>query len=119
MSVERRYSKRLPVNFPALVRYREYRPFAGRACNLSLEGAYLEAQALNIPTGTLVDLEFLVHGRQWRLAALVVQLDPNGLGLMFRDSQPDLYQVFSQPASRTMRVATTPRSVKSGWAAKQ
>ena len=118
MSVERRYSKRLPVNFPALVRYREFRPFPGRASNLSLEGAYLETQNLSVPTGTLVALEFLVHGRQWRVAALVVQQGSNGFGLMFRDAQPDLYQAFSQSGNRTLIVGAVPRMVKSGLAAK-
>jgi len=118
MSVERRYSKRLPVNFPALVRYREFRPFPGRASNLSIEGAYLETETLKIPTGTLVGLEFLVYGRQWRVAALVVQRGSNGLGLMFRDAQPDLYQAFSQPGARTRVMSAPPRMVEPGLAAK-
>lgn len=101
MSVERRYSKRLPVNFPAQIHYRQLRPFPGRARNVSAEGACIETHNLNIPTGTLVDLEFLAHGRHWRIAALVVQVDSHGIGLMFREPQSDLYGAFSQPHTHT------------------
>ena len=118
MSVERRYSKRLPVNFPVQVHYRELRPFPGRASNLSLEGAYLKTQNLNIPSGTLVDLEFQAYGRQWIIPALVVQVGSGGLGVMFREPQPSLYQVFSQPGARPPIVSATARQVKARWSAK-
>jgi len=118
MSVERRYSKRLPVNFPVDVCYRELRPFPARASNLSLEGAHLNAQNLNIPSGTLVDLQFRAYGREWNIPALVVQVSSGGLGVMFRDPQPALYQVFSQPGTRTPLLAAAGRATKAGWSAK-
>lgn len=118
MSVERRYSKRLPVNFPVQVRYRQLRPFPGRASNLSLEGAHLNTQNLKIPTGTLVGLEFEAYGRQWSIAALVVQLGSSGMGVMFQEPQPDLYQVFSQPGARTPIPAAAGLSAKARWSAK-
>jgi hypothetical protein len=106
------------VNFPVQVRYRQLRPFPGRASNLSLEGAYLNTQKLKIPTGTLVDLDFQAYGWQWSIAALVVQVSSGGMGVMFREPQPALYQVFSQPGTRTPILSAAGGAAKARWTAK-
>jgi hypothetical protein len=116
MSVERRYSKRLPVNFPAQVRYRELRPFPGRASNLSMEGVYLEAENLGVPTGTMVELGFLAYDREWRIPALVVQAGSQGMRMMFREPQPDLYRAFTERHSLSGGSVATGGSRKRGGA---
>jgi len=92
MVVERRYSKRCAVHFPVAIRYREGRPFPAKARDLSLEGMFLEVGSLILPRGTLVDLEFSTAGRSWRIAVLVVHMGARGIGVMFREPQPELYR---------------------------
>ncbi|MCU0834875.1 MAG: PilZ domain-containing protein [Chromatiaceae bacterium] len=100
MSVERRYSARYPVDLPVDIRYRKRRFYSARACNLSTDGMYLQVQALTLPTGTLVELELVCEGSGWLVPAVVVHHDASGVGVMFRDPQPELFQALTHPRAQ-------------------
>jgi hypothetical protein len=99
MTVERRYCARCPVNFPVQIRYRKRRFLGGKARDLSADGLYLEVRNLTLPSGTLVELELDLQGKQWLVAAVVVHHHGNGVGVMFRDHQPELFREATQPLS--------------------
>lgn len=93
MSVERRYSKRYPIDLQVHILYRRRRFSNARAWNLSEQGMYLDVQAVTLPTGTLVELEFHCLGREWLIPAIVVHHQGSGgIGVMFRDPQRELYR---------------------------
>ena len=90
MSVNRRYSKRHPVNFVLYIIYRDKRIFPARAKNLCIDGMFIQTDSLTLPKGNLVDLEFSLSDNSWQIPAVVVHTSPEGLGVMFRKSQPAL-----------------------------
>ncbi|AGA89471.1 PilZ domain-containing protein [Thioflavicoccus mobilis 8321] len=92
MSVERRYSTRFPVDLRVHILYRRRRFSYARARNLSEQGMYLDVQAVTLPSGTLVDLELQCLGKIWLIPAIVVHHQGGGIGVMFRDPQPELYR---------------------------
>jgi len=98
MSVERRYSARYPVDVAVDIRYRKRRFYSARASNLSTDGMYLQVQSLTLPTGTLVELELECQGRDWLVPAVVVSHNAGGVGVMFRDPQPELFKALTHPA---------------------
>ena len=91
MGFERRLSPRIDHGFDVEIRYRDRRAFIAYAQNLSQSGIYLRTGSLSIPGGTLVDLQFTLDGELWQMAALVVRRDGEGIGLLFRIPQPELY----------------------------
>jgi hypothetical protein len=99
MGVERRYCARYPVDFPVQIRYRKRRFLCGQARDLSADGLYLQVRNLTLPSGTLVELELDLQGKQWLVAAVVVHHHGNGIGVMFRDPQPELFREAAQPMS--------------------
>ncbi len=90
MSVNRRYSKRHPVNFVLYIHYRDKRIFPAQAKNLSIHGMFIQTNSLTLPKGNLVDLEFSLSDTSWQIPAVVVHSSPAGLGVMFRKPQPAL-----------------------------
>jgi hypothetical protein len=110
MSVERRYSKRLPVGFEVSLGYRGRRLPAATARNLGVDGAFVSLEGIiTLPTGTLVQLELHRHGRDWHLPAIVVHAGSDGIGLMFREPQPVLYRAeLDSPATRRPALVTRP-----------
>jgi hypothetical protein len=92
MEQERRYSARHRIELPVYIRYGR-RPFQGAcAIELSIAGMFLSVHALTLPVGTPVELEFSGLGRHWLLPAVVVHGDNSGVGVMFREPQPELFQ---------------------------
>jgi len=92
MPVERRYSKRIRVDYEVELGYRGRRLPNAKARNLSPEGIYIALDNLTLPSGTLLELEIRRWGREWFVPAIVVHGDSRGVGLMFREPQPVLYQ---------------------------
>jgi len=91
MSVERRYTQRIPVNLPVSVGYRKQAKISTLASNLSAEGMYLSGVDPQVPSGILVSLQIAAGGRDWQIEALVVHSDSPGIGLLFVESQQRLY----------------------------
>ncbi len=92
MEQEHRYSARHRIDLPVYIRYGR-RPFqAACAVELSVAGMFLAVHALTLPVGTPVELEFSGLGRDWLLPAVVVHGDNSGVGVMFREPQPELFQ---------------------------
>ena len=92
MTVERRYSKRYPVDFSVKFLYRDRRPRGSQALDLSLEGMQLATGTASLPTGGFVEIQFSLAGRLWRIPAVVTHSTPGRIGVMFREAQPGLYQ---------------------------
>lgn len=42
--------------------------------------------------GTHIELELSCLGRNWRIPAVVIHGDNTGIGVMFREPQPELFQ---------------------------
>jgi len=99
MVVERRYSKRLLVALEARISYRHKRSFPAVATNLSLEGAFLRTRSLSIPTGSMVELECTAFGKVWTVAALVIHCNKEGIWVMFREPQRELYREIGEADS--------------------
>ncbi len=104
MTIEKRHSQRVALHLDAQLLYR------GRCCkvvlkNLSIEGIFLNTGDLSIPNGTLVDLEFSLADHRWQISGLVVHQAMKGIGVMFRVSQPELFQMASE---RTQQAAVLP-----------
>ena len=92
MSVERRYSKRYPMQGDVYIRYRKQRAFPARAVNCSLYGISLQTENLSLLSGSLVELEFFYQGRQWLIMGIVTHSNAEGLGVMFWQTQPEFYE---------------------------
>jgi hypothetical protein len=88
---ERRYCARHGIDLPVYIRYGR-RPFLGASArDLSERGMFLAVQSLTLPIGTPVELEFSSLGRRWIFPAVVVHGDNTGIGVMFREPQPELF----------------------------
>ncbi len=113
MSVERRYGARHPIDLRVHVRYRKRRLHCARARNLSTNGMFLDVQSVTLPDGTLVELELDRQGEELRIPAMVVHHRGSGIGVIFRDPQPELFEELSAlsrthcPAARSRSEATT------------
>jgi hypothetical protein len=101
MSVEKRYSKRFPMDGDVYIRYRKQRAFPARAEDCSLYGMSLKTENLTLLSGAMVELEIFYRGRKWEIVGLVTHTKKNGLGVMFWDAQPEFYEsvVASAPLS--------------------
>jgi len=95
MSVERRYSKRYPVDGDVYIRYRKQRVFPAKAVNCSIEGIYLQTESLTLLTGALVELEIFHGGRLWEVRGIVSHAQPSGIGVMFWKPQQEFYESLS------------------------
>jgi len=92
MSVERRYSKRFPMEGDVYIRYRKQRAFPARAANCSMQGMFLRTESLTLLTGALVELEIFRDGRFWEVMGIVTHTQDDGIGVMFWKPQPELYE---------------------------
>lgn len=98
MSVEKRYSKRYPMDGDVYIRYRKQRAFPAKAVNCSVQGMYLKTQHLTLLTGALVELEIFRGGNFWEIMGIVTHSCDEGVGVMFWQPQPELYEsVISKP----------------------
>lgn len=98
MSVERRYSKRHPLDGDVYIRYRKQRAFPARAVDCSMQGITLKTKSLTLLTGALVELEIFREGRVWEVTGIVCHTQADVIGVMFWHPQPELYA--SAPAGR-------------------
>lgn len=92
MAVERRYSKRYPMDGDIYIRYRKQRAFPAKAANCSMQGIYLKTESLTLLTGALVELEIFRGGRLYEVMGIVTHTQPDGIGVMFWKPQPELYE---------------------------
>ncbi|SDY23277.1 hypothetical protein SAMN05421644_14027 [Allochromatium warmingii] len=90
MSIEHRYTRRHARDLAVQIQYRNRHFRRARGRNVSDQGMYLEVSNLTLPTGTLVVLEVRELERDWRIPAIVVHQDSSGIGVMFRETQPEL-----------------------------
>ena len=91
MSVEKRYSKRYPMDGDVYIRYRKQRAFPAKAEDCSLYGMSLKTENLTLLSGAMVELDIFYEGRKWEIVGLVTHTRKNGLGVMFWDPQPEFY----------------------------
>ncbi|MES9943280.1 MAG: PilZ domain-containing protein [Candidatus Thiodiazotropha sp. 6PLUC2] len=104
MPVEKRYSKRYPMDGDVYIRYRKQRLFPARAENCSVQGMFLQTESLTLLTGSLVELELFRHGRHWSIMGVVTHSHQGGVGVMFWKPQSDLYESVIADASSRRRV---------------
>lgn len=92
---------------PVYIRYRKRRFQGAKLRALSSDELEVTVQALTLPPGTQVELEFLHSGRQWRLPAQVARRREGGLGLRLDVPQPELlrgvHQAHELPPSQADR----------------
>ena len=79
------------MKFAVEIRYRGRRFSTAHAQNMSREGIYVQTCRLALPRGTMLELEFRRWGREWQTPAIVVHGDSRGFGLMFHETQSELY----------------------------
>jgi hypothetical protein len=109
MPVEKRYSKRYPMDGEVYIRYRKQRLFPAKAVNCSMQGIYLRTESLTMLTGALVELELFRGGRQWSIMGVVTHTQHDGVGVMFWKPQAELYESVIAEATDLRRVSTVPQ----------
>lgn len=112
MSIEHRYTRRHTHDIAVQIQYRNRHFCRARGRNVSAQGMYLEVKHVTLPTGTLVVLNLRESEREWSIPAIVVHQDMRGIGVMFRDLQPELLH-----ASTATFCAPPPRVCFEGSAA--
>jgi hypothetical protein len=91
MTIERRHSPRIEADIETQILHRG-RCFFTRVANLSREGLFLQTDALTIPPGMFIDISLNVGTHHWQMSGLVIWSCPKGIGVVFRISQPELYE---------------------------
>lgn len=92
MAMEHRCGTRAAADFEVEVRLRRHRYFPAQARNVCASGMFLALQGATIPPYTLTELSFSIGETPFNLEAMVVHQQPGGIGVLFRDPQPSLYQ---------------------------
>lgn len=110
MSVERRYSKRYPMDGDVYIRYRKQRAFPAKAANCSMQGMFLKTESLTLLTGALVELEIFRDGRLWEVVGIVTHTRVQGIGVMFWKPQPELYESVLAGSRRLNAAALCPQA---------
>jgi hypothetical protein len=112
MTIERRHSPRIETGIEAQILHRG-RCFFTRVTNLSREGLFLQTDALTIPPGMFIDISLNVGSNHWQMSGLVIWSSAKGIGVVFRISQPELYEAalasrdhLTQPAGHSMPLPT-------------
>ena len=95
MAVERRHSNRIALTNDVRLIYRK-RSFLAHMCNLSYEGMCLKIDALSIPRGMMLELDFQLAGRHWQIPSLVTHHSPGELGVMFISEQRALFDAVTR-----------------------
>ncbi|MEG7522192.1 MAG: hypothetical protein M3H12_03715 [Chromatiales bacterium] len=72
--------------------HRKQRAFPAKAVNCSMLGICFEAESLTLPIGVLVEVDLRRYGRNWRMMGIVVHTSQSGIGIMFRNHQPEFYE---------------------------
>lgn len=113
MTVERRYSDRLTVEFDVEIRYRGRRVPIAHARNISQDGMYVRINHLTLPRGNMLELQLRRWGREWLILAIVVHDDTRGVGLMFRETQSELYDYEIGALTESVARLSTPEAAPS------
>jgi Tfp pilus assembly protein PilZ len=92
MTIERRHSPRIETGIQTQILHRG-RCFSTRVINLSREGLFLQTDALTIPSGMFIDISLTLDDHHWQMSGLVIWSCPKGVGVVFRVSQPELYDM--------------------------
>jgi hypothetical protein len=108
MPVEKRYSKRYPMDGDVYIRYRKQRLFPAKAMNCSVQGIFLRTESLTMLNGALVELELFRDGRQWSIMGIVTHTQADAVGVMFWKPQSELYESVIAGASRLGRLEAVP-----------
>ena len=114
MTVERRYSDRLTVEFDVQIRYRGRRCPIAHARNISQDGMYVRTNHLTLPRGNMLELQLRRWGREWLIPAIVVHDDTRGVGLMFRETQSELYNYEIGALTESVTRLSAPETAPSG-----
>jgi hypothetical protein len=91
MTIERRHSTRIEAGIETQILHRG-RCFSTRVTNLSKEGLFLQTGSLTIPPGMFIEISLNVGNHHWQMSGLVIWSSPKGIGVVFRTSQPELYE---------------------------
>jgi hypothetical protein len=110
MSLERRYGARHHIDLRVQVRYRKRHFSVAEARNLSTDGIYLKVPNVTLPEGTMLELEIESQGKQRLVAGIVIHRHEEGIGVMFREHQTELYREMVQDRGENI----PPRPGKSG-----
>ena len=80
---------------------------------------FLTTEAMTIPTGTFIELEFALDDVRWQIDGLVVRQDEEGIGAIFKMPQPELFTNATnrKPASRYKPPRKVPAAVEISSAA--
>jgi hypothetical protein len=94
--MEHRWSKRIQVRLDAIVFHRLLGLTQAAIRDISLEGVFIGAENLILPSQSIVELTFALNisGRQRisQTEAIVIHRAPNGCGLMFKDFRMETFQ---------------------------
>jgi len=113
MNTNRRHEARRASALQVNIRYRKRRLQYAYVRNLSINGMYLDVRSITLPKGTLVEIELDSAGEEMLVPAVVVHQNGSGIGVEFRDPQPELLEVLCHlnrthyPEARSQFQATT------------
>jgi hypothetical protein len=111
MTIEKRHSPRIEAEIETQILHRG-RCFSTRVTNLSREGLFLQTDSLTIPPGMFIDISLSVGNHHWQMSGLVIWSCPKGIGVVFRISQPELYEaVLAQNPEETREPHSTPMQI--------
>ncbi|MCW8945068.1 MAG: PilZ domain-containing protein [Sedimenticola sp.] len=99
-----------PINLmlPAQIDYHG-RIFSATMGNLTPEGALLETHGLTLPTGMEVELTLTVAHETWSIKALITHTTPHEIGLMFKQSQHELFSAACNDCTLPFRPRLQPK----------
>jgi len=91
--MEKRWSRRTPINLDVALRYDGLGMLRGRARDLSLEGMFIDTGRVALPDYAVVEINFAVSEGETRrvhaVHAVVVRTSRGGVGTMFRQVSLD------------------------------
>ena len=112
MTIDTRHQPRVELEIEIQIIHRN-RCVRALTKNLSSSGMFLQADAMRIPTGTFIGLEFAMHDVVWQIDGLVVRQAEEGVGALFRVPQPELFKSAAniKKASTGNRIRNQPKSL--------
>lgn len=94
MTIDMRYQSRVDLEIEVQIVLRN-RSIHALCKNFSRSGMFLATEAMTIPSGTFIELEFAMDEIKWQIDGLVVRQDEKGIGAIFRMPQPELFTTAS------------------------
>jgi len=80
-----------------------------KASNISCDGIYVRGSNLILSAGSLVALEIKALRQNWRITGCVVHQTGEGLGILFRDPQPELFDLLTNTPPSLSTPGQSPR----------